>query len=200
MELFSEKKLTSLYSHGKSLFEMSKEFNCSVHKIKYWMDKYKIKRRSISDALYIKNNPLGDPFKIKKFLNKDEKFLFGLGLGIYWGEGNKVTPNSIRVANTDLNMIKSFINFLKVICQINENKLHFSLVCFNDSDILKVKKFWSESLRINEDRFGKVVQIAPQGKGNYRRKSEYGVCTVSFHNTKLKTWIMKQIKLQCLPG
>src|SRR3989344_9085899 len=120
--MLSKEKLNKLYSGGKSLSEISNELNFSVHKIKYWMDKYKIKRRSLSDALYIKNNSNGDPFKIKTDLDKKEIFLLGMGLGIYWGEGNKVTANSVRVANTDPYMIKSFITFLKKICGVENSK------------------------------------------------------------------------------
>ena len=58
--------LKKLYlKHKKSSFEMSKIFNCSEHKINYWLAKYNIAKRSISEAIYQKNNPNGDPFKIR---------------------------------------------------------------------------------------------------------------------------------------
>lgn len=81
--------------------EIASNLNCSVHKVVYWMDKYQIKRRSYSEAVYLKLNPNGDPFKIKQKLTSWDNFLLGLGIGIFLGEGNKVVHQSLRVANSD---------------------------------------------------------------------------------------------------
>lgn len=181
------------YESGKSMRDISRQLDCSVHKVVYWMDKYAIKRRTRSEATYIKANPGGDPFKIKTKLSPEEKILFGLGLGIYWGEGNKVTPHAVSVGNTDPGIIKVFIRFLKTVCNVRENKIKYSLVCFNDSDPRQVSNYWSKQLNIKLHQFGKVVQIPPQGKGTYKKKSRYGVCTVGVNNIKLKSWIMSEI-------
>lgn len=62
----------------------------------------------------------------------EELFLYGLGIGIYWGEGEKISKHSRRVANTDPIVIKTFISFLTCICQVEKGKLSYSIVCFND--------------------------------------------------------------------
>jgi hypothetical protein len=38
--------------------------------------------------------------------------LFGMGLGLYWGEGTKRGKGGMRITNTDAKMIKKFIEFL----------------------------------------------------------------------------------------
>jgi len=190
----SKNELIELYSKGFSMMEISKKIGCSHHKVAYWFTKYNIKRRTLSDAIYIKSNPGGDPFHIKEKLSNDDLLLKGYGLGIYWGEGNKVTPHAIRVANTDISMLKSFIRFLNIICGVKNNKITYSIVCFNDSVVGEVTDFWARELNIPVEKFGKIVQVPQQGKGNYKRKSKYGVCTVSVHNIKLKKWIMDQIQ------
>ncbi len=43
------------------------------------------------------------------------------------------------------------------------------------------------------EKFGKIVQIPPQGKGTYRNKSAYGVCSLSVGNIKLKRWILQEL-------
>lgn len=189
----SKKTLNKIYLQGNSMAEIANKYNCSINRIVYWMNKYNIKRRSNSDAAYIKQNPNGDPFKIKNNLNLKEQQLFGLGIGIYWGEGDKTNPHSSRVANTDPRLIKVFIRFLKKICQLENRKIRYSIVCFNDSDTDECKFYWAKQLGISTNKFGKIVQIPSQGKGTYKRKSKYGVCTVSATNVKLKKWIMKQI-------
>ena len=115
--------LKQLYGKGLSMSEIAQIQQCSVHKIVYWMNKYRIDRRSRSEALYRRLNPFGDPFQIKNNLTQKDLFLKGLGLGIYWGEGNKVSPYVISVTNTDPFMLQSFILFLKVICSVKSEKI-----------------------------------------------------------------------------
>jgi hypothetical protein len=190
----SKKYLTLLYSKGKSMTEIASNMKCSVHKIVYWMKKYSIMRRSRSDAAYVKANPHGDPFTIKTERTKKEEILYGLGLGIYWGEGNKVTPQAVRVTNTDTVMIKVFIHFLRSICQVSQEKIHYSIVTFNDTDPNTASRYWAKQLKISRSKFGTIVSIPPQGKGTYRKKSQYGVCTVTVGNIKLKSWIMSELE------
>src|SRR3989344_8362211 len=186
----SKKKLQQFYGQGNSLSEIATLFDCSVHKVIYWMQRYAIARRSRSDAAYIKLNPNGDPFFIQKVKSL---FLYGLGLGIYWGEGTKVT-GLVRVTNSDPAMIKVFREFLIQICGVRDDKIHYSIVAFNDSHIPTVQSFWATYLKISPDKFGKIVQIPPQGKGSYKRKSQFGVCSISVGNIKLKHWIMQELE------
>jgi hypothetical protein len=188
-----KEELEAFYLEGKSMFEISQILDCSVHKVVYWMEKYGIKRRNHSEASYLKLNPNGDPFQIKTELLLEEAYLFGLGIGIYWGEGDKRSLNALRVANSDVDVIKTFVRFLLEICRVEQRKLFYSIICFNDSNISDVKEYWSKMLKISSEKFGKIVQIPPQGKGTYRRKSQYGVCTVVVSNPKLKRWIMNEI-------
>lgn len=178
------------------MFEIAKELGMSEHKIAYWMSKYEIKTRSRSEALYLKLNPLGDPFEIKIIQSNSDFLLMGLGIGIYWGEGNKVTRNSVRVTNSDPNMILIFREFLLKICQVTPEKIRYSLICFNDSNKNDVVRHWSELLEEPEAKFGKIVEIPTQGKGTYRKKSKYGICTITVSNLKLKQWIMNQVQNQ----
>ena len=191
-KLISKKELESLYFSGLSMADMSVSFKCSIHKVVYWMDKDGIKRRTRSEATYIKLNPDGDPFSIKQNLNPEEVFLFGAALGIYLGEGDK-RSHQVRVTNTDPGTIRIFINFLLKICRVRREKLHYSIICFNDTDPNIAKAYWEKELGVEGYKFGKIVQIPPQGKGTYKRKSQFGVCTVTVGNIKLKAWIMGEI-------
>ena len=193
MSFISKEELEREYLCGKSMFEIARDLKCSVHKVVYWMDKYNIKRRSHSEATYLKSNPDGDPFLVKNALSGSEQFIYGLGLGIYYGEGEKASKSSIRVANTNANLLRIFIKFLIEICGINRSKLSYSIVCFNDTDPKEAESYWAKQLKINEGKFGKIVQIPPQGKGSYKRKSKFGVCTVTFNNIKLKKWLMEEL-------
>jgi len=51
-----------------------------------------------------------------------------------------------------------------------------------------------------KEKFGKIVQIPTQGKGTYKKKSRFGVCTITVGNVKLKNWILNEIAISKLPG
>lgn len=188
----SKEQLERLYDQGLSLKEISILLNYSVHKVVYWMQRHNIPRRSRSDAAYIKLNPNGDPFVINTNLSP---FLYGLGLGIFWGEGTKATDHIVRVTNTDPSLIRVFRMFLISVCGVKDEKIHYSIVAFNDSDISVVSGYWSKQLKISPEKFGKIVQIAPQGKGSYKRKSQFGVCSITVSNVKLKHWITIELQM-----
>jgi len=97
------------------------------------------------------------------------------------------------VSNSDPKVIEKFIEFLIKICQINTNKLRFNLIIFNDVDPERALEYWSKKLKVSNEKFGKITVIPPQGKGSYKKKSKYGVCSVAFGNIKLKKWIMSQL-------
>ncbi len=189
-----KKELTQLYNHGFSSKEIAEKLNVSNNKINYWLEQFKIPKRSISEAIYLKHNPNGDPFRIKKDLTPKERQLLGLGLGIYWGEGNKVKKGAISVSNSDYKLIQKFIEFLIKICRIDTSKLGFSLQTFNDVDPKKSLEYWCKKLKVTKEEFGKIVITPPLGKGTYKRKSQYGVCAVTFSNIKLKKWLMSQLR------
>lgn len=187
-------KIKTLYDSGKSMMEISLLMNCSVHKVVYWLEKIGVKRRTRSDALYLKLNPDGDPFTIKTQLTNEELLLFGLGLGIYWGEGEKVSKGAVRVTNTDPKIIKVFKQFLLQICQLRPEKISYGIISFNDIDPKEVAKYWAKQLETSESKFGKIVTIPSQGKGTYKKKSQFGVCILIVSNIKLKDWIMSQLR------
>ena len=56
-------RIKTLYGNGKSTIEVADELGVSGRRVIYLMEKYGIKRRSISEATYCKRNPYGDPFK-----------------------------------------------------------------------------------------------------------------------------------------
>ena len=173
---------------------VAREFGCSLNKVKYWMHKHGIPSRSISEAIYLKNNPKGDPFKIKKLTNKDDFFIMGLGLGLYWGEGTKSNKNSIRLGNTDPALILNFIKFMNRVYGIKKNKLKFGLQIFNDVTPREALSFWVDILGVGHDKFQKVVTTPSRGLGTYRKKAKYGVVTIYYHNKKLRDILCGELK------
>lgn len=180
-------------AENKSSAEIAKLAQCSISNVNYWLGKYHIPKRSISDAIYTKRNPNGDPFKVSKPSSVEDAKLFGLGLGLYWGEGNKLNKHSVRLGNTDPHLVKRFIEFLERICGIDQNKLRFGLQIFSDISPIIAKKFWCNMLNVPAAQFQKIIVTPARSLGTYRNKSQYGVLTVYYNNKKLRDIINKMI-------
>ncbi len=173
--------------------------NCSLHTISYWMEKYQIPRRTRNEATYVKRNPNGDPFRFHKPNTAEKAKLFGLGIGLYWGEGTKANLSSVRLGNTDPALIKIFISFLIKIFYIRKEDLKFGLQLFNDIDTEEALDFWIKKLNIERDQINKPIVTKSGHLGTYRRKSQYGVMTVMYHNKKLRDLLVDLVSKEKMP-
>lgn len=190
-----KKVLERRYLHDKkSVHDIAKEFRCSDGKINYWLEKHSIQKRSISEAIYTKHNPDGDPFSLKTPQTGKDFFLFGLGLGLYWGEGTKKSLGQVRLGNTDPYLVRSFILFLRKAYVIDDTRLHFGLQIFSDMDQSKEERFWQDFLKVSPKKFFKTINTRSGSVGTYREKSKHGVLTVYFNNKKLRDILVGEIE------
>ncbi len=174
---------------------IARKLKCSEHKINYWLAKFEINKRSISDALYLKWNPHGDPFSVRKPRTTEEGILYGLGVGLYWGEGTKASKTSVKLGNTDPALVRIFVAFLLRFYGIDKKRLRFGLQIFADMDPEKTVRYWTRALGISRRQFYPKIIVTPyRGVGNYRRKTKYGVLTVYFNNRKLRDIICGAIE------
>lgn len=165
----------------------------SMHKVNYWLDKYSIKRRTISEAIYSWHHPDGDPFRFTSPVTKDDHELWGLGIALYWGEGNKANRNSVKIGNSDPGVIIVFMKFLDRFFQVGKGSLKFQLHLFSDLDLNKVRKFWENTLGVYSEQFYKPTVTITGKLGTYRKKSEYGVVTLYYANTKVRNILVDSI-------
>lgn len=179
----------------QSMQEIADTLRCSLHKVAYWMEKYKIKSRPRSEAMYVKYNPHGDPFRFQIPQTIEEAKLFGLGLGLYWGEGTKASQYAIRLGNADSQLIKKFIEFLAKFFNIKKEELQFGLQIFSDINSEIALDFWIKTLRIRRSQIYKPIITKSGSVGTYRHKSKYGVLTVMYHNKKLRELIGKLLPM-----
>jgi len=196
MDKESISKIEYLYlKKKKSVFEIARIFDCSENKINYWLAKNKIKKRTISEAVYIKHNPKGDPFKFSLPKNMEEAKLFGLGLGLYWGEGTKANKSTVRLGNSDAALLNKFIRFLITFFKVDRKDLRFHLHTFTDIDLNETFDYWTRKLKVKREQFYKPT-ITETGKlGTYRNKSKYGVVTVYYCNKKLRDLLIDNLPL-----
>jgi len=118
--------------------------------------------------------------------------LFVAGVMIYWGEGDKVSKNSFRIANSDPAMIKVFVKFLIEICNVRKEKIRASLIIYPDIIDSEAKKFWTENTGLDYSHFTKSTVIIGRHK---TRILENGVCTLNASSTYLKQKMLIWLKL-----
>jgi len=192
--MIKKTELTKLYTtEGKSMSAIASILGCSVNKVVYWMDKHKIDRRSISDAVYLHNHPDGDPFEIKNPKSNDDYWLLGMGLGLYWGEGTKANLHSVRLGNTDPELIKVFIKFLVQMCGVDFADLRFGIQIFSDCSISQSEDFWEKYLNANSSQFYKTIKTPSRSKGTYRKKNKLGVLTIYYNNSRLRDILVEML-------
>jgi len=188
--MIPKEKLEKLYGGGLSMMEIAKIVGYSVSGVKYWMDEYNISRRSREEANYLKYNPKGDPFRIKRLKTKKDVELFNLGIGLFLGEGTKKNRYNVILTNSEPKIIKLFLSFLKTICGVKDFKIRAALNVFDDVNLKEALNFWQKETNIPHLRFT-ASTVRKSKEGTYKNKSKYGTLSVYVSNTKLKKFIDK---------
>lgn len=186
--------LCNLYCNERlSMIQVAERLEVTPRKIEYWLRKYGIPRRSCSESAYVKQNPNGDPFRIKRKLNSQEKELLLIGLILYWTEGSKTNGSPLQLANLDHRMLQLFLRFLREICKIDETRLRLYVRLYKSFDKKIAKIYWSRFLNIAEEQVFIYSHTDKRSKAS-KQWSKYGIATLQFSNTKLKRWLNDNIE------
>jgi hypothetical protein len=169
-----------------SAAQIAEKAGCSAQGINHRLKNMGVVKRSISDASYARHNPNGDPFEFTPPESAEDWQLFGLGLGLYWGEGTKADPYSVKLGNTDPRLLQMFMKFMSQFFTVHPEKIKVQVQIFGDLDSETVLDFWKNTLSLSCEHFTKVVCSQVRGSGSYRFKSRYGVATVMYHNARLR--------------
>ena len=129
----------------------------------------------------------------KEFEKYKNDPIFIAGLMLYLGEGDKsIKTGHIRICNIDPQVLKIFIRFLIMFCDVSIEKIRFWLLCYPDHDIKKCLNWWSESIKLNKNQFYKTQVIQGRHK---EKKLIYGVGNITITSVFLKTKILKWIEM-----
>lgn len=88
--------------------------------------------------------------------------LFLLGAVLYWAEGTKESESApgsgIQFTNSDPRMLRIFLLWLRSVCRVEEEKIHFQIYLHETSvaRVQEVVRFWSRNLSVGKDRLGTV--------------------------------------------
>ncbi len=99
---------------------------------------------------------------LKDIKHISSKELWLIGIVLYWAEGSKEKdyhPGSrLNFSNSDANMIKLYLKWLRESCEVVEDKIELEIYIHQNSknSIEKVKKYWSDITNFPLERLSKV--------------------------------------------
>jgi len=121
--------------------------------------------------------------------------LYIAGLFLYWGEGLKNIRNpTVSLTNTDPEVIKFYIVWLKKSLNIRTNKMRVYLHLYSDMNVEKSLKYWSKELNISLSGFGNPYIKTSKREKITHKGHGYGTCNLSVHDARLKEKVMLGIK------
>ncbi len=107
-----------------------------------------------------------------------ERDLFFLGLGLYMGEGSKTAM--VRVVNSDLEVIKLTMTWLKKVYGLRNNNFSIRIHLYPDSNIRKCLDYWAKNTGLPFSQFQKTSIDRRTGKmKNHQGKLPFGTAHLS---------------------
>lgn len=177
-----EVKLGILYCQGLTGKEISDKLGISLKQIYSSLRRQGIPRKNLWEqnrVLFLRKELT---FSFKENLSPKERELMIAAVMIYYGEGAK-TGSTVDLVNSDPQVAKLFLKFLRNICNVKESKLRFYLYCFSDQDPYSLIQFWSAQLSVEPVQFTKPHVRSTLNRG--KRTMPHGVIHVRYNDKKL---------------
>lgn len=126
-------------------------------------------------------------------LSKRDLWMFGIGL--YLGEGAK-SIESVRFVNSDPNVIKLCIVWLKNVCGVGVKNLTLAVHTYPDNNIASTLSYWSRLSGVPVSEFGKTQVDMRLNKSTHHKKLPYGTVQLRVRagtNEKLGVFLHRRI-------
>lgn len=106
------------------------------------------------------------------------------GCMLYWAEGRK-SRNTVSFANSDVNMLRLFVMFLKKCHQVKATEITMRVNCHLDHGLSlnKIEDWWLKKLGLPVTSLRKGTVVVKPGLRTTRLK--YGVCTIDVNKTEI---------------
>jgi transcriptional regulator with XRE-family HTH domain len=209
-------KAQKLRKAGYSYSIINKKLGVSKSTLSNWLNNIKffpnkevisrIGKAKLKSALYKQKLKFADIEKGEKDAIKEVRVLstrdlFMLGIGLYLGEGTKAIEQ-IRIVNSDPNIIKLSIRWLKKFLNLDTKNFKITLHGYPDNDVKKDIIFWSEQTQIPIKQFSKSIldrrikksainkRKLPHGTAHlYIKKGDTKLVGVTSSHRKIMGWI-----------
>ncbi len=206
-----KKQVLSLRKQGKSYAEIKDALNIPKSTLSGWLRPYKwsenikktlteqSKEKSIIRIRALNKTRGAHLQRVYQDARNEAKIefqklkyhpLFIAGLMLYWGEGEKISRNHVRITNVDSKMIRLFLNFLINICQIDKKKIRANIFIYKDLNGDTCRKYWIQNAGLLAEQFTKDIVLPSR---HLTKRVPQGVCTITVSSSYLKekmlTWL-----------
>ncbi len=130
----------------------------------------------------------------KKWLPLSARELFLSGLFLYWGEGGKTIHGQVSINNTDPDVLRFALYWVRIALKIPKDKIQVYLHLYDDMDIQEEINFWSKQLNMSKRYFAKPYIKKSTRAGLTQKGFGHGTCGLRVNNTVLKEKILMAIK------
>lgn len=195
-------KSRELRSQGVSIKKIAKQLGVSPGSVSIWTRDIKLTEEQIENLK--QQNPIYNK-QIKgaqvrsdkarelrkqyqqegRLKARESNLLHQAGCMLYWGEGAK-SRYTCSLVNSDLNMLKLFVKFLRECYSIKTDEIRVRINCYtgNGLSIQEIEKYWQDNLELPSSCFTKTTadnlsKYSQQKK--HKNKLLYGTTTVSVH-------------------
>ena len=120
------------------------------------------------------------------------------GSMLYWAEGDKANKNSARLSNSDPELLRLFVDFVRVTFDLEDTR--FRVTCHLFADHLdrqrEIEQFWLTTLRLTDASLCKsVVNVYSKYSQKKRaNKLPHGTCRVAVNDTRVVQSILGSIQ------
>ncbi len=107
------------------------------------------------------NQKVANILLAKKLAKKElgdltKRDLWLLGIGLYWGEGDKLSNEGVKIMNSDPEIIKAAIKWFRDICGLATENFRVTIHTYPDNDIVRTINYWSRITGVPKKQFGKT--------------------------------------------
>jgi transcriptional regulator with XRE-family HTH domain len=166
-----KEKAKKYRSQGYSYGIISKKLGLAKSTLSNWLKEFpyspnkrtlkRIRLALAKSAKIIHNKKLAKIEIIKKDAHKElgkitRRDLWLLGIGLYIGEGNKLSKESVRLINSNAETIKLAMRWFREIFRLKDKNFSLSVHLYPDNNINLAKNYWSKITGIPKIQFGKT--------------------------------------------
>lgn len=179
----------------KSERKLLKNNKLAIKRGLFNFNKNRTKKIQTENQITIKNG-------VKSIPKLNKKDLMLIGTALYWAEGTKSwTKNAnskFSFANSDPNMIKVCMRFLREILIVDEAKIIGGIHLYQDTNIANAKNFWSRTTGLPIEKFYIINQVSRAGQNLRKTILPYGTIHIRVNGRliffKVKGFIDGMIK------
>ena len=111
---------------------------------------------------------------------------------LYWAEGSKEEREIVDISNSDPRLIQLALRWLRVVCEVPDEKIRIQMHIHTDLDLEECIQFWSRVTGLPRNQFQKT-QIKLSSLGHRKKRLYFGtikirVCDKQLYR-RIQGWI-----------